>query len=123
MRFPDNFTLEATFHSSETIQTLFDLLTKVIARPDLPFYLCEDTILLCISFSRDTLFLLVLSSQCGCIADTTPPKKQIKDFSQDFYSAGFVPGAIVYFAYGVPKGNILSAYSGLSKTLLSKIVL
>ncbi|KAG6424784.1 hypothetical protein SASPL_115204 [Salvia splendens] len=84
VRFPDNFTLEASFHSSETIQTLFDLLTKVIARPDLSFYLY-----------------------------TTPPKKQIKDFSLDFYSAGFVPGAIVYFAYGVPKGDD-GAYTGPS---------
>lgn len=38
------------------------------------------------------------------IADTTPPKKQIKDMSQDFYSAGFAPGAIVYFSYDQPKG-------------------
>ncbi|KAL1564269.1 Plant UBX domain-containing protein 1, variant 2 [Salvia divinorum] len=84
VRFPDNFTLEASFHSSETIQTLIDLLTKVIARSDLPFYLY-----------------------------TTPPKKQIKDFSQDFYCAGFVPGAIVYFAYEVPKGDD-GAYTGPS---------
>ncbi|CAN6853481.1 unnamed protein product [Brassica oleracea] len=31
---------------------------------------------------------------------TTPPKKQIKDFSQDFYSAGFIPGAILFFLWG-----------------------
>ncbi|KAH0856007.1 hypothetical protein HID58_084268 [Brassica napus] len=35
---------------------------------------------------------------------TTPPKKQIKDFSQDFYSAGFIPGAILYLADDLPKG-------------------
>ncbi|EXC31380.1 Tether containing UBX domain for GLUT4 [Morus notabilis] len=76
LRFPDNHTLEATFHPSEKIQSLVDLLVKVIAKPDWPFYLY-----------------------------TTPPKKHIKDMSQDFYSAGFVPGAIVYFAYDIPKGD------------------
>ncbi|KAJ8750299.1 hypothetical protein K2173_014214 [Erythroxylum novogranatense] len=74
IRFPDNHSLEATFHPSEKIQSLVDLLTKVVRRPELPFYIY-----------------------------TTPPKKQIKDFSQDFYSAGFVPGAIVYFSYDLPK--------------------
>ncbi|KAI3761896.1 hypothetical protein L1987_52319 [Smallanthus sonchifolius] len=75
VRFPDNHTLEATFHPSETLQNLMDLLVKVVARPDLPSYLYA-----------------------------TPPKKQIKDLSQDFYSAGFAPGAIVYFSYDLPKG-------------------
>ncbi|XP_077228863.1 plant UBX domain-containing protein 1-like [Tasmannia lanceolata] len=74
VRFPDNHILEAKFHPSETIQSLVDLLMKVVARPDLPFYLF-----------------------------TTPPKKQIKDMTQDFYSAGFAPGAIVYFSYDLPK--------------------
>eukprot|EP00262_Sarcandra_glabra_P013082 TRINITY_DN3541_c0_g1_i1.p1 TRINITY_DN3541_c0_g1~~TRINITY_DN3541_c0_g1_i1.p1 ORF type:complete len:250 (+),score=50.49 TRINITY_DN3541_c0_g1_i1:70-819(+) len=74
VRFPDNFTLEATFHPSETIQSLIDLLMKVMARPELPFYIY-----------------------------TTPPKELIKDTSKDFYSAGFAPGAIVYFAYNLPK--------------------
>uniref|UniRef100_A0A5B6ZQ44 Putative tether containing UBX domain for GLUT4 isoform X2 n=1 Tax=Davidia involucrata TaxID=16924 RepID=A0A5B6ZQ44_DAVIN len=83
VRFPDNYTLEATFHPSETIQSLFDLLLKVVARPELPFYIY-----------------------------TTPPKKQIKDMSQDFYSAGFVPGAIVYFSYDLPKGDDSGAASG-----------
>ncbi|KAL2523248.1 Plant UBX domain-containing protein 1 [Forsythia ovata] len=83
VRFPDNYTLEATFHASETIQSLVDLLVKAVAHPELPFYLY-----------------------------TTPPKKQIKEMSQDFYSAGFVPGAIVYFAYNVPKGDDDSAPSG-----------
>ncbi|MCI74910.1 tether containing UBX domain for GLUT4-like protein, partial [Trifolium medium] len=35
--------------------------------------------------------------------DTTPPKKLIRDVSQDFYAAGFCPGAIVYFSYDVSK--------------------
>ncbi|XVF16260.1 hypothetical protein REPUB_Repub10bG0016100 [Reevesia pubescens] len=74
VRFPDNHTLEVAFHPSETIQSLVDLITKVIARPDLPFYLY-----------------------------TTPPKKQIKDMTLDFFAAGFIPGAIVYFSYDLPK--------------------
>ncbi|GAB4847932.1 Plant UBX domain-containing protein 1, variant 2 [Ancistrocladus abbreviatus] len=90
VRFPDNNTLEATFHPSESIQSLVDLLKKVVARPELPFYIY-----------------------------TTPPKKQIKDTLQDFYSAGFIPGAIVYFSYDVPKDD--EAYSGpfLEEDLMS----
>ncbi|GAV86859.1 LOW QUALITY PROTEIN: hypothetical protein CFOL_v3_30285, partial [Cephalotus follicularis] len=80
--FPDGHTLEA-FHSSETIQSLDDLLTEAVAQPELPFYICTLT--------------------SGCLAYTTPPKKQIKDMSQDF-SAGFVLCAIVYFAYDLPIG-------------------
>ncbi|XP_044465069.1 plant UBX domain-containing protein 1-like isoform X2 [Mangifera indica] len=80
VRFPDGHTLEATFHQSETIQNLVDLLVKVVARPDLPFHLY-----------------------------TTPPKKLIKDLSQDFYAAGFIPGAIVYFSYGPPKDDDAAA--------------
>lgn len=76
VRFPDNLTLEATFHPSETMQSLIDLLKKVVAQPDVPFYIY-----------------------------TPPPKKQIKDMSQNFYSAGFAPGAIVYFSYDQPKGD------------------
>ncbi|KAG5082800.1 hypothetical protein JHK84_052838 [Glycine max] len=76
VRFPDNHTLEVTFHPSETIQSLIDLLTKVIAQPEQPFYIY-----------------------------TTPPKKVINDMSRDFYTAGFCPGAIVYFSYNVPKGD------------------
>ncbi|KAK3023601.1 hypothetical protein RJ639_044061 [Escallonia herrerae] len=76
VRFPDNNTLEATFHPSETMQSLVDLLKKVVARPELPFYIY-----------------------------TTPPKKQVKDMSLDFYSAGFAPGAIVYFSYDLPNGD------------------
>ncbi|KEH25430.1 hypothetical protein MtrunA17_Chr6g0458911 [Medicago truncatula] len=70
VRFPDNHILEATFHPSDTIKSLIDLIDKEIAQPDKPFYLY-----------------------------TTPPKKLIKDFSQDFYTAGFSPGAIVYLSY------------------------
>ncbi|KZV17308.1 hypothetical protein F511_18249 [Dorcoceras hygrometricum] len=76
VRFPDNYTLEATFHPSEIIQSLIDLLRKVLVDPELPFYLY-----------------------------TTPPKKRITDMSQDLYSAGFVPGAIVYFACDALKGD------------------
>ncbi|XP_061374081.1 plant UBX domain-containing protein 1 [Gastrolobium bilobum] len=76
VRFPDNHTLEATFHPSETMQSLIDLMTKVIAQPEQPFYIY-----------------------------TTPPKKLISDMSQDFYRAGFCPGAIVYFSYNVSKGD------------------
>ncbi|KAJ1375925.1 UBX domain [Sesbania bispinosa] len=76
VRFPDNHTLEATFHPSETVQSLIDLLTKVIAQPEQPFHIY-----------------------------TTPPKKLITNMSQDFYTAGFCPGAIVYFSYNVPKGD------------------
>lgn len=90
IRFPDNHTLEATFHPSETIQCLIDLLKRVVANPDVPFYLY-----------------------------TTPPKKQIKDFSQDFYSAGFVPGAIVYFANDQPKDEGASSTSYLKEEILS----
>ncbi|KAL0377339.1 UNVERIFIED_CONTAM: Plant UBX domain-containing protein 1 [Sesamum radiatum] len=42
VRFPDNHTLEASFHPSETIQSLVDLLNKVVTHPELPFYLCDD---------------------------------------------------------------------------------
>ncbi|KAI4348262.1 hypothetical protein L6164_009002 [Bauhinia variegata] len=80
VRFPDNHTLEAKFHSSETLQSLIDLLNKVISQPELPFYIY-----------------------------TTPPKKLIKDMSQDFYTAGFCPGAIVYFSYDVPRGDNTAA--------------
>ncbi|GAB2278905.1 Plant UBX domain-containing protein 1 [Dionaea muscipula] len=75
VRFPDNHTLEAIFHPSEAVQSLVDLLKEVVTRPELPFYIY-----------------------------TTPPKKQISNTSQNFYSAGFVPGAIVYFTYDIPRG-------------------
>ncbi|KAG2261396.1 hypothetical protein Bca4012_013855 [Brassica carinata] len=90
VRFPDNHTLEATFHPSEKIQCLIDLVKRALAQPDIPFYLY-----------------------------TTPPKKQIKDFSQDFYSAGFIPGAIVYFANDQPKDDGASSTAYLNEEILS----
>ncbi|WRX22607.1 UBX domain - like 10 [Theobroma cacao] len=80
VRFPDNHTLEVTFHPSETVLSLVDFIKKVIARPDLPFHIY-----------------------------TTPPKKQMRDMTQDFFSAGFVPGAIVYFSYNLPKDDDAAA--------------
>ncbi|CAJ2646536.1 unnamed protein product [Trifolium pratense] len=77
VRFPDNHTLEATFQPSDTIQNLIDLLNKVIAQPESHF----------------------------TYVNTTPPKKLIRDVSQDFYAARFCPGAIVYFSYDVSKGD------------------
>jgi len=41
VRFPDNYILEIKFKPSEKIQSLVDLLMKVVARPDFPFYLCK----------------------------------------------------------------------------------
>lgn len=41
VRFPDDYILEAKFQPSETIQTLVNLLVKVVAQPNLPFYLCK----------------------------------------------------------------------------------
>lgn len=93
VRFPDNYILEGKFKPSEEIQKLVDLLRKVIARPDLPFYLY-----------------------------TTPPKEQIKDFSKDFYSAGFVPGAIVYFSYDLPKESELAAAASAQPYLREDIL-
>ncbi|KAF7112318.1 hypothetical protein RHSIM_RhsimUnG0241300 [Rhododendron simsii] len=90
VRFPDNYTLEATFHPSEAIQSLVDLLKKVVAEPELPFYVY-----------------------------TTPPKKQVKDTSQDFYSAGFVPGAIVYLSHDLPRGNDTVSGPFLQEDVLS----
>lgn len=90
VRFPDNHTLEATFHPSEKIQCLIDLVKRVLAQPEIPFYLY-----------------------------TTPPKKQIKDFSQDFYSAVFIPGAIVYFANDQPKDDGASSTPYLNEEILS----
>ncbi|ONM16526.1 Plant UBX domain-containing protein 1 [Zea mays] len=78
VRFPDGYILEADFLPSERIHSLVDLLMKVLARPDLPFYLY-----------------------------TVPPKKRILDTSQDFYTSGFVPGANVHFSYDLPEGPFL----------------
>ncbi|KAL5213980.1 hypothetical protein ABZP36_003132 [Zizania latifolia] len=82
VRFPDGYILEANFHPSETVHSLVDLLMKVIARPDLPFYLY-----------------------------TVPPKKRVQDMSQDFCTVGFVPGANVFFSYDLPEGSELNADS------------
>jgi hypothetical protein len=41
VRFPDGYILEADFLPSERIHSLVELLMKVIARPDLPFYICK----------------------------------------------------------------------------------
>ncbi|MBA0630541.1 hypothetical protein Godav_002630, partial [Gossypium davidsonii] len=89
VRFPDNHTLEVTFHPSEAIQCLYDLIMKMISRPDLPQ--CIE----CLSSNH--------------VSDTTPPKKQIKDMTQDIFSAGFIPGAIVYFSYDLPRGDDATA--------------
>ncbi|KAF5732680.1 tether containing UBX domain for GLUT4 [Tripterygium wilfordii] len=92
VRFPDNHTLEVTFHPSETIQSLVDLLKNLVTHPELPFNLY-----------------------------TTPPKKQLRDLSQDFYSAGFIPGVIVYFSYDLPKDED-STVGNLSPFLLEEIM-
>ncbi|KAL6838908.1 hypothetical protein ACP4OV_031344 [Aristida adscensionis] len=80
VRFPDGYILEADFLPSDRIHSLVDLLKKVLARPDLPFYLY-----------------------------TVPPKKRVQDMSQDFFALGFVPGANVFFSYDVPEGSELNA--------------
>ncbi|KAF5744152.1 tether containing UBX domain for GLUT4 [Tripterygium wilfordii] len=92
VRFPDNHTLEVTFHPSETIQSLVDLLKNVVTHPELPFYLY-----------------------------TTPPKKQLRDLSQDFYNAGFIPGVIVYFSYDLPTDEY-STVGNLSPFLQEEVI-
>jgi tether containing UBX domain for GLUT4 len=39
--FPDNYFLEAKFQPSDSLSLLFDLLSKVVSRPDIPFYICK----------------------------------------------------------------------------------
>lgn len=90
VRFPDNHTLEATFHPSDRIESIFDLLAKVLVKPELPYYLY-----------------------------TTPPKKVIRDESQNFFDAGFVPGAIVYFSYELPKEDEANSGPFLQEDLMS----
>ncbi|XP_010679180.2 plant UBX domain-containing protein 1 isoform X1 [Beta vulgaris subsp. vulgaris] len=90
IRFLDGHTLETIFHPSEPLQSIFDLLKKVLARPELPHYLY-----------------------------TTPPKKQIKDTNQDFFAAGFVPGAIVHFTYDLPKEDAANAGPFLQEDVVS----
>ncbi|GLJ44238.1 hypothetical protein SUGI_0924140 [Cryptomeria japonica] len=74
VQFPDNYIIEADFEPSESISTLMDFLRKVIAQPELPFYIY-----------------------------TTPPKKRITDLMKDFYSSNLVPRALVRFQYDVPE--------------------
>lgn len=74
VQFPDNYIIEADFEPSETISSLIDLLKKVVARPELPFYIY-----------------------------TTPPKKRISDLTKDFYSSNLVPRALVRFQYDTPE--------------------
>ncbi|XP_038984278.1 plant UBX domain-containing protein 1-like [Phoenix dactylifera] len=83
VRFPDGCILEANFQPSEKIQSLVDVLIKVVSQPELPFYLY-----------------------------TTPPKERIRDMSKDFYSAGFAPGAIVHFSYDLPKESTSAVTNG-----------
>ncbi|GAV83163.1 UBX domain-containing protein, partial [Cephalotus follicularis] len=40
VRFPDGHTLEVIFPSSETIQSLVDLLREAVSQRELPFYIC-----------------------------------------------------------------------------------
>ena len=90
IRFPDGYTLEGTFHPSESLQSIFDLLKKVLARPELPHYLY-----------------------------TTPPKKLVMDTSQDFFAAGFIPGAIVHFSYDMPKDAAADSVPYLLEDVIS----
>ncbi|CAK9206522.1 unnamed protein product [Sphagnum jensenii] len=76
VQFPDNFVLEATFRSVDSLSLLIELLQRVLVRPDLPFYLY-----------------------------TVPPKQRIKDLQQSMIDAGFSPGALIYFAYETSKGS------------------
>ena len=66
--FPDHYVLEAKFGRWEIIQKLIDLLRRAISRPESDFYVY-----------------------------TAPPKAKIVDLAVDFLSAGFIPGAVMYF--------------------------
>ncbi|KAL6650928.1 hypothetical protein ACP70R_009853 [Stipagrostis hirtigluma subsp. patula] len=92
LRFPDGYILEADFLPSERIHSLVDLLMKVLARPDLPFYL-----------------YFIMLDPFNYTTDTVPPKRRIQDTSQDFYTLGFVPGANIFFSYDLPDGSELNA--------------
>jgi len=39
--------------------------------------------------------------------------------SQNFYDAGFCPGAIVYFSYDVPKGKFILSWESFFQNYLS----
>ncbi|KAG8065035.1 hypothetical protein GUJ93_ZPchr0004g38920 [Zizania palustris] len=60
VRFPDGYILEANFHPSETVHSLVDLLMKVIARPDLPFYLCFHQPLVAVNFRFSSTLMRIL---------------------------------------------------------------
>lgn len=64
----------------------------------------------------------ILKNSHNLDADTTPPKQRIKDASVDLYSAGFAPGAIVYFSYDMPKGALYSFKLGLSGGLIPSLI-
>ncbi|BBN10011.1 tether containing UBX domain for GLUT4 [Marchantia polymorpha subsp. ruderalis] len=74
VQFPDNFVLEATFHPSDPISLLIDLLRKVVMLPNETFYIY-----------------------------TAPPKQRLKNLQQSMYEAGLAPGALVYFSYESPR--------------------
>ncbi|CAM6089313.1 unnamed protein product [Calypogeia fissa] len=76
VQFPDSYVLEAVFLPSDPLTLLVELLQKVILHPNSAFYLY-----------------------------TTPPKQRIKDLQQSMYTAGFTPGALVYFSYDLLKGQ------------------
>lgn len=67
--FPDGNVLQAKFHARETLAALADVVGKCLLSEVAPFYLY-----------------------------TAPPKKAIEDLKMNFFDAGFVPGALVYFA-------------------------
>ena len=61
-------------------------------------------------------FEIILLKFIFYVAGTTPRKKVIKSLSQDFYTADFCPGAIVYFSYDVWKGKFVMLERFLQKT-------
>lgn len=67
--FPDHYVLEAKFGRSEAVQGLVDLLRRAVSPWAAPFHIY-----------------------------TAPPKEKVEDLAADFSSAGFIPGAVVYFA-------------------------
>ncbi|KAL2935885.1 Plant UBX domain-containing protein 1 [Bienertia sinuspersici] len=50
---------------------------------------------------------------------TTPPKKLIKDTSQDFFAASFIPGAIVHFSIDLPKDDAANSGPFLQEDVMS----
>ncbi|KAL2612279.1 hypothetical protein R1flu_023971 [Riccia fluitans] len=76
VQFPDNYVLEATFQPLDPVESLVDLLRKVILNPEEAFYIY-----------------------------TAPPKQRLKNVQQSMYDAGLAPGALVYFSYETAKGS------------------